>query len=254
MYSFETSNKNELENFIYSTLAMYTDCVIELNNNISSIFIISSRLSDEDVLISLCAGDKSIGEVFSDNNSKYEFIRNKVLRMVKMFNNPIYVTVIPKEDIDIDIDDDIEEYDNNYNNHIEKDDQTSTKITNINDAVNLFKKYLVNDKCDSLIISFKVLTKALTYSNYFCLDIICDKVYLKNQNSSLISFIIEIPNLDVKNRYSNSKIYEFNSNIMDSLISITELFKQFVMSCFMRCYYISKEEIEINAYSNIKLI
>lgn len=267
MISLTTNTKDDLKTIIVTSIIIYEDCVIELNNTYSSIFIVSSKITEDNILLSLCADKKSIGDVIKrgDYDKIENIIKTSFIDNIEIYNS-ISVTITPK--IDDNIDGELEDiiysdykldnicsdkynYKDKYliNHNKIKVFNQPLKIKTIYDAVGLFKKFIVNDNCTKLIISFSVYIPSIDHT--FILDLISDKMYTYGR--TLISLIIsraDINNINLKYKYDTiDECNKEKETIDDEIIN----FYKMAMVCFNRCMHISTEEIKIEAYSDIKL-
>ena len=262
--------KEDLKENMCKALSLFPDCTLSLNK----LYVTSSRINDDNVVISLCH-DANIylsGIVNYKNYSEIEdFVKNNIIEHVKIPDENYYEILninvkIPEELTEDDLDDDTynEKFDpEGYYNIDFKEDyltkhnrirmlQTPIPIANVNDALKFFARFIMNDKCNKLIISFSVSIPSIDH--IFIIDLVFDKFYIYGR--TMMSFTISrpdcYPGFSIKD--PSDHITEFDKNNKNLVEKLMEDAKDYMFMCFKRCSFISDQDIEIDVYSNIKLI
>lgn len=271
MRMMKIKSRDELKEVITKEMAEYDDFSIELNNDHGSLFISSSLLSEDKVVISLSAVDKSIGIVADsgDYRSKMNFIEENCLNLITGF--PITITLIEKIGIDLidpddtyDDDEDFEDdgyyeigdYRDEYLAMYEgmKELQEPILIRNADDALNLFSEFLRRKDADKLIISFSMLIPDLDRT--YLADLVVDKLYVYGR--TLISFVLARPDMKevmhIEFHDNNDIITEYVQSDKNSINYVTQLFYSRIMTLYAKTSFLSNETVKICARSNCKLL
>lgn len=271
MRMMKIKSHNELKEVISKEMAEYDDFSIELNNDHGSLFISSSLLTEDKVVISLSAADKSIGVVADsdDHQSKMNFIQENCLNLITGF--PITITLIEKINIDLidpddayDDDEDFEDdgyyeigdYRDEYFAIYEgmKELQPPICINNANDALKIFSEFLKRKDFDKLIISFSILIPDLNHT--YLADLVVDKLYVYGR--TLISFVLARPDMKevmhIEFNDNNDIISEFVQSDKNSVDYVTQLFYSRIMTLYAKTSFLSNEKVKICARSNCKLL
>lgn len=242
--------QQQLEGIVYTYFNEHNNCIIKLHEESSDDFFYftSSKLNNTSLLLSMCAGDVSVGNVVSSNDKKYimDWIKDKCNYIDFSVANLTMYLEENKNEVSTNLNY-RQEY--LYNHHNTKK-TTPILIIDINDAIDLFIRFLENDKCTKLIFSFSVLIPDLNH--VFQIDLIIDKTYVYNK--TYISFTTIRP--DIKGYFPgcNDSIYHYvpkNKSCLDELEDVCDME---LFTIFTRCAYVSKEEIDIYAYSNCEII
>lgn len=268
------TSKIHLESILSIALNQYDDCVIEIKHTVSnqSVYITSSKLSEDTNLFSLCAASKSIGNVIRKDDKKAirDWIQLNTYTLQDVENIVVDITI--KQDQDNSIKDnnlDIDDIDysdtynidpDGYDNIIDYREDYLTKhnrmrilqrpirITKVEHAMSLFNLFLKKDNCNKIIFSFYIYIPDLDH--IYVLDLILDKIYVYGR--TYISFTSTRPDLeDIEYTCPADTVYEYYGKNYEE---IAHEFFNYVMTCFYRCSVLSNEEIKINVYSNCKLI
>lgn len=259
-------SKTQLKYILSTVLNQYEDCVININDNVS---IISTKLSNDKILLSLCTGTKSIGNVVENNsNHKIQWVNDYFMKYLDDDISDIELEVIIKQDVDnlitdINID---EEYEDVVNDHgfydIEdyRDDymlkhnnmrirQKPISIKSVKEIANLFSQFLIKDNCDKLIFSFSTYIRDLEH--LFILDLVIDKLYVYGR--TLISFIVTRPDMrDIEFTNPTDCIFEYKYKDKENNKEAVAILMKHIATCFTRCDLVSNHNIIIiDAYSNI---
>ena len=261
-------SKEQMRYILSTALNQYEDCVININDNIS---IISSRLSSNTILLSLCTGVKSIGNVVENSSKqKMEWINNYFMKYINDDISDIELEVNIKQDVDnlitdINIDDEFEfedivneygfydiidyreEYMMKHNNMRIK--QKPIYIRDMKEITYLFSQFLMKDNCDKLIISFSSFIRDLDHT--FILDLVMDKLYVYGR--TLISFIVTRPDMgNIEFTNPSDCVFEYRYKDKENNRELVQILKNHIATCFTRCDLVSNHnKVNIHAYSNI---
>lgn len=246
--SIKIESRKHLEGIIYTWFKENEDCIIELQDLSlgGHIYFMSSKLPDGTIFLSVCAGNDSIGNViFNNNKSRIEWIKDVCdiidfdkARIVADLKSPNKKKDIPS-------------YKDNYS-YLKTYQKTKStvpiKIIDIDDAEELFWKFLNNDKCDKMIYSFNIPIPDL--DNIFKLDCILDKVFVYGR--TLISYATTTDGL---NCFASDFIIEHDiDRNKENEMHLWDICKEILLALFSRCALVSSEEIDIYVYSNCELI
>jgi hypothetical protein len=240
--------QQQLEGIVYTYFNEHHNCVIKLHEESSNDFFYftSSKLNNTSILLSMSAGDVSVGDVVSSNDGKS--IMNWIKDKCNYIDFGVANLTLYLED---NKDSDKLNFRQSYiKNHIDIKKTTPILITEIDDALDLFKRYLINDNCTKLIFSFSVLIPDLNHQ--FKLDLVIDKMYVYNK--TFICFSTVRP--DIKGYFPgyDDCIFRYIPNNEHSLMQLDDECDIRLFTLFSRCAYVSKEEIDIYAYSNCEVI
>ena len=243
------TSQSQLEGIVYTCFQEYNNCVIKLHEEYSDDFFYftSSKLNNVNILLSMCAGDVSVGDVINSNNGK------DIMNWIKDKCSYIDFSV---SNLTAYLEDDKKESSSNLNyrqaylkNHVDVKKTTPILIPDIYDALDLFGRFLDNDNCTKLIFSFNVLIPDLNHN--FKIDLVLDKIYVYNK--TFICFSTTRP--DIKGYFPgyHDCIYRYTKN-ENAISELMETCDSQLFTIFTRCTYVSNEEINIYAYSNCELI
>lgn len=245
----EIKTQQQLEGIIYTYIHEHNNCTIKLHEKTHDDFFYftSSKLNNNQILLSLCAGDVSVGNVMNINNGKdlMKWIHEKCNYIdFSVANITMYLEEENKTTSDLNF---RQEY---LKNHAAVKKTTPLLIVDCEDAIDLFVRFLKNDRCTKLIFSFKVFIPDLNYT--FLLDLVIDKTYVYNKTCISFSTV----RADIKGYFpsQHDSIYRYTPNNNDSLAELKEECASHLDTLFIRCLCVSKEEINIYAYSNCELI
>lgn len=281
MYKLESKNKKELSNAISIAILKYLDCVIEIKNinNNSSVYLISAKINNNTILISICAGGKSIGNTMGTKDYySVDMCISKYIEKLKYDENTL-VSVQPKvdadeaetyEDVEDDNCEDIEiktiidsngytwsNSDPGYTYFLKHKYMLSRQdpidVQNLSNALVLFNQFLDMDECDTIVFSFN--TKIEDLDHTFMMDLVIDKIYTGNR--ILLSFIIQRPDAEEFMDYldpSDSIIEYVDNDLATSINRVTNEFETKMNFCYVRCCTVANnEDTYIFAYCNQKL-
>lgn len=240
--------QQQLEGIIYTWFKEHNNCVVKLYDELCNDFFYFtlSRLNNTSILLSMCAGEISAGDVvnINDNNSIMNWIHNKCNYIDFNVANLTAYLEENKTGTNLNF---RQEY---LKNHIAIKKNVPILITNINDAMDLFVRFLKNDQCTKLIFSFKVYIQDLKHT--FLIDSVIDKSYVYNK--TCISFSTVRP--DIKGYFPDrhDSIYRYFPNNKENLDELKDECESHLNTLFIRCMAVSKEEIDIYAYSNCEVI
>lgn len=244
------TTRQQLEGIIYTWFNEHNTCVIKLHEETTDDFFYftSSKINNTTLLLSMCAGDVSVGGVVNSNDGK------SIMNWIKDKCNYIDFRVA---NLTIYLDDNKNNDSGKLNfrqsylkNHIDIKKTTPILITELEDAIDLFVRFLENDNCTKLIFSFSVLIPDLNHE--FKLDLVIDKIYVYNK--TFICFSTVRP--DIKGYFPgyDDCIYRYIPNSDYSIVELEDACDTRLFTLFTRCAYVSKEEIDIYAYSNCEII
>ena len=259
-------SKEQMKYILSTALNQYEDCVININKNIS---IISNRLSDNKILLSLRTGTKSIGNVVENNsNHKMQWVNDYFMKYLDDDISDIELEVNIKQDVDnlitdINIDDEYEDIVDDYGfydivdyreDYMLKHNnmrirQKPISVNGMKEVAHLFSRFLVKDNCDKLIFSFSTYIHDLNHT--FILDLVIDKLYVYGR--TLISFIVTRPDMgDIEFTNPSDCIFEYRYKDKANNKELVNILKKHIATCFTRCDLVSNHnKVNINAYSNI---
>lgn len=266
-------SKGQLIYIICTTLNQYDDCVIEFNNSNADrpIFVISNKLADNKVLLSLCAGNMSVGNVIPNTPKEKKLWVDDNLNK-GYFDEEITVKITIKQDKDntikdsnindINLDDEFENVDpeGHYDIVDYREDyltkhnrmritQTPIKISNIDQAFSLFQRFLIKDNCDKLIISFYTNIPDLDHT--FIIDVVFDKLYVYGR--TIISCILTRPDMgDIEFTSPSDFLFEYKYKHKSNNEELFSKFYDMINMAYLRCSLVSGKEVKINAFSNCK--
>lgn len=259
-------SKEQMKYILSTALNQYEDCVININENIS---IISNRLSSDKILLSLCTGTKSIGNVVENNaSSKMQWVNDYFMKYLDDDISDIELEVNIKQDVDnlitdINIDDEYEDIVDDYGfydivdyreDYMLKHNnmrirQKPISVNGMKEVAHLFSRFLVKDNCDKIIFSFFTYIRDLNHT--FILDLVIDKLYVYGR--TLISFIVTRPDMgDIEFTNPSDCIFEYRYKDKANNKELVNILKKHIATCFTRCDLVSNHnKVNINAYSNI---
>lgn len=242
------TSKEQLEGIVYTQIKDKMNCVIKIYEaaNDDFFYFSSIKINNTDLLISMSAGDVSVGNVIKheDGKSIMNWIRDKSQYIdFRYANLTMYL-------------DDNEPYDqlNFRQKYLKKHSSVKKKtpilILESNDAIDLFDRFLQNDKCTKLIFSFRVFICDLNHT--FLIDLVIDKTY--TYNKTCITFSTVRP--DIKSYFPDphDSVWTYLPNNNENIAELKEECETYLNTLFTRCMYVSKEKINIYAYSNCELI
>lgn len=243
-------NRQQLEGIVYTYFNQYDNCVIKMHEESSDDFFYftSSKLNKTRILLSMCIGVVSVGDVVNSDDGK------SIMNWIKDKCNYIDFDVA---NITAYLEDNKNETSSKLNyrqeylyKHHNTKKTTPILIVDIHDAIDLFVRFLENDKCTKLIFSFSVLIPDLDH--LFQIDLIIDKTYVYNK--TYISFTTVRP--DIKGYFPGYSdcIYHYVPKNNSCLVELEDVCDAELFTIFTRCAYVSKEEINIYAYSNCEII
>lgn len=249
----------QFESVVYTTLNQHENCTITIQdeNSNACMYFVSSKLSDNNVLLSLCAGDKSIGDVvkINDGKSKMNWIKENC--RIDFDYADIVVDIPSSQSKDnnenagyfkLNHNDYRKEYLQKYCNM--KKYQVPILIENSTDAMELFTSFLHNHGCNKIIFSFSVIVPDLKHR--YILELVIDKIYVYGR--TLISFVSVRPDMkDITFTCPSDSVTEYFPKNRESDARLISDFYDYIMTCFYRCTLVSDQEIEIKVYSNCKL-
>lgn len=242
--------RQQLEGIVYTYFNTHNDCVIKLHEESSDDFFYftSSKLNNTSLLLSMCAGDVSVGDVVNSTDGK--FIMNWIRDKCDYIDFSVANLTAYLEDSKNDISTKLNFRQSYLKNHADVKKTTPILIVDINDAVDLFVRFLENDNCTKLIFSFSVLIPDLNHN--FQLDLVIDKMYVYNK--TFICFSTIRP--DIKGYFPgyDDCIYRYIKNNDYNTVELEDACDTKLFTLFTRCSYVSKEEINIYAYSNCEII
>ncbi len=265
--------QGQLRKEFYNICIQYIDCVIEIiNDNEEKIYLTSTKISDNSLILSLCAKNKSVGDIVKTNDDISKWINKYTYFLECIDFNNVNININIKQNYIDNIDDEIyndeeenipyvENLDGYYDiidyreDYLNKHNmmrilQKPLKIKTINQAEDLFFRFLKRDDCDKIIFSFYTNIPDLNHT--FIIDLVIDKIYVYGR--SLISFVITRPDLcDIEFIDNHDCIYELNERYEKNIEDILSYFDDKMINCFKRCSYVSNEEINISVYSNCNL-
>lgn len=235
----------QLESIMYTWFSDNENCLIELlDEDInSSIYFISYKLPNGLVSLSACAGGHTIGNYMSHNDGKgiMEFVKEYcgIVDFDKI-RNLYAILKTDKKEIDtckLNRDD---------NKRIKKE-TTPVLVTTLDDAIDMFHRFMDNKDCNKLIFTFKVPMHE--YKTMFVLDYNIDKInlYGKPMMSCTYTKMSGFAPIMIDGFLSIS-------NDKEALEDISEFVTQTLVYLFKRCMYVSNEEIDLYIYSNCELI
>lgn len=259
-------SREQLRYILSTALNQYEDCVININDNVS---IISNRLSDNKILLSLCTGTKSIGNVVeNDSNHKIQWVNDYFMKYLDDDISDIELEVIIKQDVDnlisdINIDDDYEDIIDDYGFYDIEDyrvdymlkhnnmriRQKPISVKGMKEIAHLFSQFLVRDDCDKIIFSFSTHIRDLDHT--FILDLVIDKLYVYGR--TLISFIVTRPDMgDIEFTNPTDCVFEYKYKDTSNNKQVVTILKNHIATCLTRCDLVSNHnKVNIHAYSNI---
>ena len=168
------STREQLESVIYTWFNEHENCTIELVDRKfgGHIYYTSTKLSDDSTLLSMCVGEKSVGDTINFNNkaSKLHWIKGKI-NIIDFENADIVAILKYTNKTNVQTKEDYRSYPETYRK-VKK--TTPIKIETINDALYLFSKFLSGSNFYTLIFSVRV--PIIDLNHIFTLDFIVDKI------------------------------------------------------------------------------
>ena len=254
-----------LESVLYTCIDKYDNCVIELKceNTGESLYITSIELPNDTVLLSLSTNkiDRAIGNAINKNDgrSKMAWIKEKC-EFIDFSDNPDFTLYMPEQQ---ELSHNKLDYKKSYlKSQEEVKKSIPLKIVNLDDAMDLFCKFLKNNNCNKLIYSFNVIIKDLKYK--FTLNLIIDKLYVFSK--SLITFVFErerakdasfmilLPDGEIQHNVPRVDLFELDPIDGDNILDMLNFCEMGLLGAFDRCCNVSEEEVELYVYSNCELI
>lgn len=243
-------NREQLEGIVYTWINQHHDCVIKLHEQSSDDFFYftSSKLNNTTLLLSMCAGDVSVGDVVNSNDGK--FIMNWIKNKCDYIDFNVAILIAYLEDNKNESLTNLNYRQQYLQRHADIKKTTPILIVDIHDAIDLFVRFLKNDKCTKLIFSFSVLMPELDHT--FLLDLVIDKTYVYNK--TCISFSTVRPDIKTYFPDLHDTVFRYIPNNNESLVELEDECESHLNTIFIRCMYVSKEEINIYTYSNCEII
>lgn len=278
--------REEIIEIIYNAFIERCDSVIGINNPTTkeSIYFISSSIDESDILLSLCAGNKSFGNKFhiTDLDGIHDWISDIVLKLLTNEENEVNIDIKNKYYID---DENIQYFEENiaeefsyFKNDIEDEEeieipdgyydlvdyrmdyltkhnqmklfQKPIEIETKREAITLFGDFLENDRCNKMIFALSILISDL--KTKFCIDLVIDKIYTYGR--TFITFILVRPDMcDMDFKDPSDTLLEYDDRYIYSKDELIIHFSKVISSCFYRCSKMSKENIKIEVYSNTRI-
>lgn len=261
----KVESKEQLSYFLGVALNQYEDCTIRIINDKLPVYIICSKISDESTLMALYSdkGTSHVSNVIvNDHESKMEWVNMFYLeRLDESYNGMTFtLEVTIKQEVDnlirdVNIDDEsgfyeIEDYREEYltKHNRMRISQKPISLRSSNELVDLFKKFLIKDDCNKLILSFYTHIKALDH--VFMIDLVIDKIYVYGR--TLISFIITRPDLgDIEAVCPDDCIFEFKYKNDVNNKELLKILANKIHICYLRCDLVSNHNgVNVDAYSN----
>ena len=123
---------------------------------------------------------------------------------------------------------------------------------NLGQLCNIFELFINKDSCDKFIISFSKYVKAADHT--FILDLVIDKLYVYGK--TFIVFTGTRPDMGENQLKSvHDTIVEYRDyNKDDCMPYLYECFEEVVLSYYDMCRLVADGKVNINLYSNCKLI
>lgn len=260
--------RKQLEGIVYTWFNEHDNCVIKLHEESSDDFFYftSSKLNNVSILLSMCAGDVSVGDVVDSKNGRN--IMNWIQDKCNYIDFGVADLTIYLEDDKIENTSKLNFRQTYLKNYMDIKKTTPILLTQANwsDIEDLFKRFLNNDSCTKLIYAFKTYIPDLKYA--FQVDLVIDKLYIYNK--TLISFTTA--RSDVEGFFPGNTLFIFNGknvNDIDGNVDriyryiqnneryISELCYEFcshMQLLLTRCMNVTNEEVNIYAYSNCEII
>ena len=256
-------NKNQLQEIIYTWIQQYNNCVIKLyeQNCDDFFYFTSAKINNKSLLLNMCAGNISVGDVIDiDGKLIMGWIKEKCEYIdFKYANLTAY------------LEDSTSKSNLNFRQVYLKDYSDIKKTTPIllmefEDAMELFERFLNNDECTKIVYAFSIDIPDLNHT--FKIDLMVDKIYVYGK--TLISFSKTRP--DVKGLFPSSTTIMYNGDISndipgnvdsmhvyfpkdeENLAYLCDAFTDNILTILTRVMNVSKEKVNIYAYSNCELI
>lgn len=244
----EIKTRPQLEGIIYTHIHENPNCIIKIHEKSSNdlFYFTSIKLNEYSILLSMSYGDVSVGNIKNISNGKQimEWIHDKC----DYINfDTASLTVILEENkkyVDLNF---RQEY---LMNHMSVKKTTPILIHDTGDSIELFERFLKNDKCTKLVFSFSILIPDLKHK--FQLDLVIDKIYTYNKTCIVFSTVRP----DIKTYFPDpcDSIFRYLPNNKENIDELEEECILHLNTIFARCMVLSKEEINIYAYSNCEII
>ena len=241
------SSREQLQSVIYTWFNEHKNCIIELQDIYlgGCIYFMSSKLPDDTTLLSMCVGETSIGDVisFDDKKSKMEWIKNK-LKVID-FDNANITAQLKSADKIINVED--KEYRTYPESYRRVKKTIPVLISTIDEAQELFSRFLKNSECKTLIFSITVPIVDLGY--VFTLDFVIDKIFIYGR--TLISFTTTSKDTDV---FVSHYLIEYTVNDDETTMDLKDICDDIILGLYRRCMIVSNEDISVYVYCNHELL